>query len=258
MMNKETNHTEIYDMNFNYVRDLVDGIEHADFAIDTNGDEVLVQMIPLSMTRLSDGLITDLLPATDDTSGTCGYEYYNPNIGGHISGRSFAIPGWALASASTYICSNDFDGYHWRSEIFMIKLDGSGTVRHYGHARTSEYFTSRASISPDASKIIYSTDLGSGVFAEALDYIVEFNNTAGIDDVSIQNINIFPNPVKDRLHIEAEQIQIFDIFGKQQLRNIDFIDTNTIDVSSLPSGVYFVKGFNNETKNLLIGKFIKP
>ena len=155
--NNNTGKVELYDLNFNYLKDLSDNQQHADFAIDANGNEVLVQVIPLSMTRLDNGQVTDLI----SSALVCGNFSFNPSIAGHISGRNFGLPGWALASTQiSSECTNGL-GYYYRTEMFAIKLDGSGTIRHYGFAHTSctSYDTySKASFSPDGTKVIFSSD----------------------------------------------------------------------------------------------------
>ena len=154
--NYETDHTELYDLDFNFVKVLTDNTEHADFAVDSDGNEVIVQVIPLSMTRLSDNHFTDLI--TD--ASLCGWPHENPNIAGHVSGRNFGLPGWAYVSAQIQECGNG-NGFYYDTEIFAVKLDGSGTIRHFGHTRSS--FTSydsysKASVSPDGTKMIYCSD----------------------------------------------------------------------------------------------------
>ncbi|GEM_PF-547085 len=154
--NYETDKIELYDLDFNFVKVLLNNTEHADFAVDANGDEVIVQVIPLSMTRLSDNHFTDLI--TDAT--LCGWPHENPSIAGHVSGRNFNLPGWAYVSAQINECGNG-NGFYYDTEIFAVKLDGSGTIRHFGHARSS--FSSydsyaKASVSPDGTKMIFSSD----------------------------------------------------------------------------------------------------
>jgi hypothetical protein len=57
------------------------------------------------------------------------------------------------------------------------------------------------------------------------------------------NVNIYPNPVDDRLYIETqsliESVVIYTITG-QQLSAISH-QPSVIDVSNLNSGIYFVK-----------------
>ena len=84
----------------------------------------------------------------------------------------------------------------------------------------------------------------------------------GISDVEIQTLQIYPNPVKDELTIEnygtgIDNLTITDLSGRivmvvgAGLKPALTGETTTINVSSLPSGVYFIKVGNNT------GKFVK-
>lgn len=77
--------------------------------------------------------------------------------------------------------------------------------------------------------------------------------TLGTNDLFASKFNIYPNPAADRLNITGnaaiELLQIFDMNGKQLIIQKN---SNTVDVSALPTGVYFVKFNNKETI-----KFIK-
>ena len=94
-------------------------------------------------------------------------------------------------------------------------------------------------------------------------YIVAFNDELGIEsepseictvtvvDDAIEEMNasfnIYPNPVNDRIYIETEseikEVVVYDVYGRRQ--NLSNLATqqlsNSIDVSNLNSGVYFVK-----------------
>jgi len=80
----------------------------------------------------------------------------------------------------------------------------------------------------------------------------------GIGNVCANQLQIFPNPVKDELKVESgelkvEKVEIFDISGKSLLTvNFQF---STIDVSVLPKGVYLLKIFTD--KRLVISKIVK-
>jgi len=168
--NYETGKTEKYDLHFNYLGVLLDNQEHADFAYDTEGHEVIVQVIPLSMTRLDNGAYTDLLRHAD----FCGWVGDNPNISGHISGRNFKLPGWAIVSTPTYECENG-NGYYSAGDIFAIKLDTTETIRHYGFSRSTLDW-SFASVSPDGEKLTFISDWDRGGGEDSLlTYVVEYN-----------------------------------------------------------------------------------
>ncbi len=73
--------------------------------------------------------------------------------------------------------------------------------------------------------------------------------TTGIEDVILPQLRIYPNPTMGELRIEnvkgeINDIEIFDIMGRKvYLSTRSFVDSSTItiDVSYLPSGVYFLK-----------------
>ena len=240
--NTSTGNTELYDLSFTYLRDLTTGNnQHADFAIDALGNEVLVQVIPLSMTRLSDGVTTDLI----SDAWVCGNYHFNPNIAGHISGRNLKNPGWALCSTQIAECSNG-NGYYFRTEMFSVKLDGSGTIKPFGFAYTtcSSYDSySKASISPDGTKVIFSSDwnlLGSSdsnVFA----YVANTANISAVNDENIEDktILIVPNPANDLFEVKGEGIEnvkIYDNLGRLVISTND----ERIDISYLIKGYYVV------------------
>ncbi|MDR1652787.1 MAG: M4 family metallopeptidase [Prevotellaceae bacterium] len=89
-------------------------------------------------------------------------------------------------------------------------------------------------------------------------------NIAGVEDILKNKLLIYPNPAKDKLHIKlldtenltGLDVQICDISGKvnsnYELKTADYAaGETTIDISNLPSGVYFVKMTN------FVAKFIK-
>jgi len=80
----------------------------------------------------------------------------------------------------------------------------------------------------------------------------------GVNDLVQSKSIVYPNPVSDVLFISSEKITIeylsvFSISGKLVLeqRNID----NSIDVSALPPGMYFLEVTSENDK--AVQKFIK-
>ena len=60
------------------------------------------------------------------------------------------------------------------------------------------------------------------------------------------SLNIYPNPVSDVLFVEAEmnieEVVVYDVYGRRQVAETpSHQEVMTIEVSSLNSGVYFVK-----------------
>ncbi len=77
--------------------------------------------------------------------------------------------------------------------------------------------------------------------------------TLGKNDFSASKFNIYPNPASNILNISGDNtiefLQIFDVGGKQLISKKD---SNSVNVSSLPIGIYYLKLNNKETV-----KFIK-
>jgi len=71
-----------------------------------------------------------------------------------------------------------------------------------------------------------------------------------INDLNSENaIRIYPNPVKDILHLENlndHQIIIYDILGNPVLKRSGASGTEEINISHLPSGIYLVKITDNQ------------
>ena len=84
-----------------------------------------------------------------------------------------------------------------------------------------------------------------------VEFVTTFEENPENPDGNIElvenNFNIYPNPVNDRLYIETEseieEVVVYDVYGRiQNLRNSETQKLgNSIDVSNLNSGVYFVK-----------------
>ncbi len=242
---------EVYDLNFDFLRNVGVGSQHGDFGIDSEGNEVWIQVIPVSMHRLSDGVSTRLI---------------SPSLGGHISGRGFNNPGWALVS-------NDINPGSYNTEIFEVKLDGSGIIRHFGHARSS--CTTYAnypmgSVSPDGKKVIFNSDwdiYGSG--GNAVAYISEYREVTDIDEEGLNSkgemefklSQNYPNPfnptttINFKLRVEGmTKLVVYNILGQEVkvLLNENMragLYSVPFNGSSLTSGVYFYKlQSNNQVK----------
>ena len=89
---------------------------------------------------------------------------------------------------------------------------------------------------------------GDGAFGEEASHVVSIVKVEdeGIDGVEeLTSFRIYPNPVNDRLYIEAEveieEVVVYDIYGRQQLLSAVSGQPLAIDVSELNSGIYFVR-----------------
>lgn len=86
------------------------------------------------------------------------------------------------------------------------------------------------------------------------------NGVLGTNQVSLENINLYPNPAKNVLNItngENADIQIFDLLGKMILSKNDISMNEQLDVAKFQTGTYFIKiskDNNVTTKRFLISK----
>jgi len=90
-------------------------------------------------------------------------------------------------------------------------------------------------------------------------FIAKLSNATGINEInSSSKIEIYPNPASNTLSINAPQhsaIGILNIQGKLIISMAANSNSTTIDISSLPTGVYFVKAVTG--KGVVTKKFIK-
>lgn len=83
--------------------------------------------------------------------------------------------------------------------------------------------------------------------------VTGINNTLSIDSKTLNNnVNIYPNPTSDRLYfnitadISLDKVEVYDTIGKRILTSQ--ISNNSVDISQLTSGVYFVKIYSGESQ----------
>ena len=71
-----------------------------------------------------------------------------------------------------------------------------------------------------------------------------FSPSGGIDDVNSSAIRLYPNPATDKVTLTVAvqgQVDIIDVTGRLVMKRQVFVGDNTLDVSSLPNGLYYVK-----------------
>lgn len=143
--------TRVYDANMTYIMELPYNISHYDYALDANGDDVIVGTYKPSgggvviTQRLRDGHMTTIAP---------GYS-------SHTSCTNIRRPGWAYITYMTDWSS--YPSYQpYYMEIVVAKMDGSGEVHRLSHIRhvdsDSDYETeAHASASPDGKRVIFAS-----------------------------------------------------------------------------------------------------
>jgi hypothetical protein len=102
------------------------------------------------------------------------------------------------------------------------------------------------------------SDLGNSSKATVMKYDSLF---VGINERQGSRLLVYPNPATDKITIEIaegqapSQLSIMNLNGEEVLTRSLIKPKTQIDISNLPSGIYFVRLTNVRTVE--IGKFIK-
>lgn len=87
-----------------------------------------------------------------------------------------------------------------------------------------------------------------GIMIDDITINLAYGSVEDYDD--IQDFSIYPNPFYDNLNIETKNksvyIEIYDLFGKKLLNKK--VESTSVDLSFLNSGVYFLKVHNKTFK----------
>ena len=88
-------------------------------------------------------------------------------------------------------------------------------------------------------------------------YLISINGILANNNSQLENISIYPNPVKEVLNIETDspvnEIEIYNTLGVLVMKHQN--PNNQINISSLPNGLLFVKIFTD--KGINTNKIIK-
>ena len=96
---------------------------------------------------------------------------------------------------------------------------------------------------------------GSGVWKRSITEM-----TAGINENTINNISIYPNPTNDNLTIETnstteQRLEILNLMGQTVYTSYINNKKTTINTSAFANGVYILKLYTD--KETVVRKFIK-
>jgi hypothetical protein len=145
-----------FDRNLNPIRQLWSDYGHGDFAFDTDGKEIFVQMTGdgVQKINLSSGARTTIL------SGGSAFDL------GHVSGQAWSRPGWVYLSNYDAVESRGQIGC---DQIVALKTDGSQTVEVFANVHHgAEWYDAdpMATVSRDGTRVLFGSEWkGSNVFA---------------------------------------------------------------------------------------------
>ena len=82
-------------------------------------------------------------------------------------------------------------------------------------------------------------------------FVAHLMYTEGVDEQSGNKTLVYPNPVNDKLTIEAEQalgtVEIYNLMGALVYSQKDCANKVAINTSDLPTGIYFIRMTNDKT-----------
>lgn len=158
---------EVYDSDtLSFRRRLWHYGNHGDLCVDSAGDEVYVQFngpagSHVNMYRLEDGEHTVLIGEMQNPGGDIRADFQGHE--GHISCRNVQRPGWAYVSLE-YREGISPAGTRNDGVLLAVKLDGSGTVEHFGHHQSSAINYSKSAKlvpGPDGTRVMFTSDWGN-------------------------------------------------------------------------------------------------
>jgi hypothetical protein len=176
---------EVYDQNFNFLRQAVVYGSHADMGYDVNGNEVLVSF--------ASGIANASIIATRlDGVGRIIVIDKSPGFwAGHISCRNLNRPGWCYLSHAE--SNTGIVGY---DETFAVKLDGSQTVERFAHEHhvpLSQYYEEPMAVpSRDGYKVLFSSNWDGG--SVVYDYIAEMALTTSLTSIATPIATVLATP----------------------------------------------------------------
>ena len=91
--------------------------------------------------------------------------------------------------------------------------------------------------------------VGTILVEPSLKVVTLDNFTLGITDLDISGFEIYPNPFSNRISISetVEEMKIYDSLGKLVLH---LFQTNSIDTTSLPEGIYYIELINASKRQI--------
>ena len=142
----------------------------------------------------------------------------------------------------------------------VIKFDGTNWVNvgPTSFSFTQADFTNLAFGPSDSQPYVAYRDYGNSEKATVMKYDSVF---VGINELQKSRLSIYPNPATDKITIETSvatqesKLSIVNIEGQQVITRQITEPTATIDIKTLPSGVYLVRLTNYRTVE--VGKIVK-
>jgi len=169
-------------------------------------------------------------------------------------------------------CIYEFIGADFDHHPPLGIVDSIKVTERFGKNRTTIFTTGTQKYEylPIIGEILILEGVGLenyGIFHEPLSYLVDFCE-GGMETCEIilanstleskKEVNIFPNPTNGvlQISIEKEELKSIRIFSAMGVFVTDFIRTNSLDVSNLEEGIYFLE-LTSENGDRIVKKIVK-
>lgn len=187
---------------------------------------------------------TVIFDLTDLDNPILHFEYFGPNASVdhnlYVIGDKFYLANYS--SGLRVIDISDIDNEEFEEIGYFDSHPSNNNANYAGSWNVYPFF--------ESGNIVISGENGFT--------LVKSNEVLAVTDNNLSNFTLFPNPAKNNLTINSKvesitQIEIFNVLG-QRVNNYTYTNSisESIDISSLTSGLYLVKINNNTTKRLIV------
>jgi hypothetical protein len=166
---------------------------------------------------------------------------------------------------------HEYCGHPYPAQNLQINNDSNLTISweapEQGNPLGYNLYVNNELVSENTTELSYTVENSEAIYGVEVVAVYENNISSiglmkqllfedDIKEIETSNVNVYPNPVNDMLYIETEteieEVVIYDVYGRvQNLRNSETQKLrNSIDLSELKSGIYFVK-INTEKGNIV-------
>lgn len=198
-------------------------------------------------------------------NGTRGLKLYddgNPSITGSSRRLYQLVQGLTVGSMYNFSMDSKSEAANTPSEVYILNTEITDEVGIDANGYSDSSVVTGMSITNDEGSwttttfsftatttevVIYvrslsSVDQDTEVFYDNIS--LKENVTASVDKVFGSNFSVYPNPTKNTISIRSsvsiDKAEVFNVIGKKVISSTRF-ENNSIDVSKLSKGVYFLK-----------------
>ncbi len=144
-------------------------------------------------------------------------------------------------------CVYDIDAQTWD-----MYINDNPAITDYPLAFGTQVFVELAGLD------LYSSSSNNQQYFDDFDFFIG-DKTLGTESFAIENLSVYPNPVKDILNIKSvasvDNVTVYDVLGKVVLQETPGKISPAINMSNLASGAYLVKvTIGNSSKTIKVIK----